>query len=425
MTMERLCGRRLRAVAWVCGLVLCLLVPARARAATELHFLAVGFSTEMLDTLRSAVLPEFEAKHNARVTIEAIGWGERTDRLTILIASGVSPDVVATGYYSPYQEGGAGLFRPLDPYLAKWPTRRAIPAPVWETQSWARRVYVMPFYFDLRAIIYNKTVFSEAGFDPERPPQSWDELVTYTRRLTRLNADGTGVAVRGINLWGGAQEMLSYIHQTGIEPVDLANFRSNLNRPEALSAARLLVELNEVRRSELPGAGGGIGAGAVAMSTTNPGDFRNATIDMEGDLRSQVGLFAPRHSLDRPPVALAFVNGLAIPTASKHPDLAWALIAHLMSDDVQGQLHAVSGWMMSRVDLARRFVGTPGLASFYELVQYLKPAALPPPRNTSQNELDSLMTQAYRHQIPPEEAVTKAHTLWSRLLNEWKAQIGG
>jgi len=39
-------------------------------------------------------------------------------------------------------------------------------------------------------LYYNKEAFRQAGLDPERPPQNWQELITYAEKLTVKNAAG-------------------------------------------------------------------------------------------------------------------------------------------------------------------------------------------------------------------------------------------
>jgi len=136
---------------------------AAAQQRAQLHFLAPGLSTEVVSLLENELLPAFEAEYNVDVYVDPIAWGERSDRIAILIASGNPPDVIGTGYYSPYQEGGSRLLAPLDRYVAGWNDRSAIPEPVWETQTWRGSIVAVPLYFDLRAIAYNRNVFAESG----------------------------------------------------------------------------------------------------------------------------------------------------------------------------------------------------------------------------------------------------------------------
>ena len=57
--------------------------------------------------------------------------------------------------------------------------------------SWQGTLYSLPMEATNLGMIYNKDHFREAGLDPERPPQTWDELKEYARRLSvDRNGDG-------------------------------------------------------------------------------------------------------------------------------------------------------------------------------------------------------------------------------------------
>lgn len=60
-----------------------------------------------------------------------------------------------------------------------------------EYASWQGTMYSLPMEATNLGIIYNKTVFEEAGLDPERPPRTWEELKEYSRILSKdENGDG-------------------------------------------------------------------------------------------------------------------------------------------------------------------------------------------------------------------------------------------
>ena len=40
-------------------------------------------------------------------------------------------------------------------------------------------------------MIWNKDMFKEAGLDPENPPETWDELIDASQKLTK-DFDGDG-----------------------------------------------------------------------------------------------------------------------------------------------------------------------------------------------------------------------------------------
>ena len=57
----------------------------------------------------------------------------------------------------------------------------------------------MPFCVDIPLLYYNKVVFREVGLDPERPPQTLEEVRQYSQKL--LKRDGAGNVQRsGISL---------------------------------------------------------------------------------------------------------------------------------------------------------------------------------------------------------------------------------
>lgn len=55
------------------------------------------------------------------------------------------------------------------------------------------KVWGIPFQRSTPILYYNKDHFKEAGLDPERPPQTWDELKEYARILTKRDAQGNVV----------------------------------------------------------------------------------------------------------------------------------------------------------------------------------------------------------------------------------------
>ncbi|TQS75379.1 ABC transporter substrate-binding protein [Ornithinibacillus gellani] len=47
------------------------------------------------------------------------------------------------------------------------------------------KVWSLPFQRSTIVLYYNKDAFKEAGLDPEAPPENWDELVEYGKKLTK------------------------------------------------------------------------------------------------------------------------------------------------------------------------------------------------------------------------------------------------
>jgi sn-glycerol 3-phosphate transport system substrate-binding protein len=52
------------------------------------------------------------------------------------------------------------------------------------------KTWGVPFQRSTIVQYWNKDLFKEAGLDPEKGPQTWDQLVEYSRKLTKLDASG-------------------------------------------------------------------------------------------------------------------------------------------------------------------------------------------------------------------------------------------
>ncbi len=69
--------------------------------------------------------------------------------------------------------------------------RERVPEPSWPVvyredlsgKRDSRHVWAIPTSNLVQALLYRKDLFSEAGLNPERPPQDWDEMLDYARKL--------------------------------------------------------------------------------------------------------------------------------------------------------------------------------------------------------------------------------------------------
>lgn len=397
---------------------------ATIATASELTVLLVGYPSALSGYVQQDFVPAFEAQQKTKVNVLSTDWDGRMDKILVLMAGGTPADVVVTGFYSPYEEGSLGLLEPLDKYLAQWKHTAKFPAPLWDSQKWQGRVMAVPQNIDFRGIGYNKELFSESGLDPNRTPNSWDELRSFTKRLTRL--EGDRVAVRGMSLnrgtsGGAAQDLFWFMRQAGLAEINLTDFTSNLNHPDALTALQFMVDLQEAAQGAMPSLSGGFSRGRIAMQRCAPNTIASLQKSNPDMLKEQFGLFPPRRSPDSEPVAHAFINGLAITSASRNKDLAWEFIAALMDDERLYDVQRIAGWIAGRPDLARRMMEVqPRVELWYEMFAYLQASTIPPPRNTAQQEVAALLRKVYNMELAPKTALEQAHPIWNRLLGEWK-----
>lgn len=416
-------SRKRTFVAFSLSILILVLGSISVGAQRSLHFLAVGYSPALIQALEERILPEFKRRHNVEVILENTTWEQRIDRFVVQLAGGVPPDLVTTGYYSAYEEGAAGLLMPLDKFLSSWQFTDYIPGPIWESQQWEGTTYAMPMEVDVRGIVFSKQVFEGAGFDPSNTPKSWEELAQFTRRLTTLSSDQQSVATRGMWMDPLAQNLFWFMMQAGVSPVDLATMTPNFDKPEAMAAADILLELNQAAEASLPGPrSDGVLYGETGMGWFHPGWFNNAlaSTGQSDSVVQEIGVFSPQYSAADAPVSIGFINGLAIPQGSQNPDLAWELITYLTSEEVLSDIYKVTGWVSPRMDIVPELMLWPGVDMFYALLPNIQTTIVPPPRNRAQSQVDQLMRAMTSMQITPATALINANRLWMQLLDEWQ-----
>src|SRR3546814_408501 len=65
-----------------------------------------------------------------------------------------------------------------------------------ENSQTGGKTWGVPFQRSTVVMFWNKELFKDAGLDPEKPPQTWAELVDYGKKLTRRDAAGN------VTSWG-------------------------------------------------------------------------------------------------------------------------------------------------------------------------------------------------------------------------------
>ncbi|MFZ2958676.1 MAG: extracellular solute-binding protein [Candidatus Ozemobacteraceae bacterium] len=138
------------------------------------------------------VIASFEAEHPG-ITIknEQLNWGNGLDKIVVSLANGHAPDICELGstWTGKFMSGEA-LLDVTD--SLKDLTHDYL---MWEPATWKGRRYGMPWLVGTRVLFYNKTLFRAAGLDPEKPPTTWDELLSTAKALhnPEKNVYGFGI----------------------------------------------------------------------------------------------------------------------------------------------------------------------------------------------------------------------------------------
>src|SRR5580658_6795854 len=83
--------------------------------------------------------------------------------------------------WSP-QLAAEGFLHALQPEDVGYPSSEFWPAAM-KSVTWRGKTYGVPTNNETMALIWNATIFQAAGLDPEKPPATWDDLITYSKQI--------------------------------------------------------------------------------------------------------------------------------------------------------------------------------------------------------------------------------------------------
>lgn len=144
--------------------------------------------------------------------------------LTTGMAAGTAPTVYHAGHFSVMQQWiEAGYAYPLDEYLGSFQDYDKIDPLAMEQATYNGSVYGIPRMVYVLNLAYRKDAYQEAGLDPNKPPTTWDELVEYSKKLTKADGSqyGLGLISATVADWWfqifawGADAELSTVDESG------------------------------------------------------------------------------------------------------------------------------------------------------------------------------------------------------------------
>ena len=312
-----------------------LLTGAGGASAQTLSLVEVITSPPRTEQLR-AMVDQFEAA-NPGVTVEitSLPWGQAFERLATMVQGGQTPDVVEMPdrWLSLY--ANAGQLVDLTPRLATWDNTAELTDAAKEFGSVIPgQTHMIPYGFYLRAMFWNKKLFAEAGLD--RAPETLQEFYDFSAKIAEL--DGKyGYCLRGgpgaTN--GYIMMMLNFLGENKYFNEDGT---STLDDPKAIEGLQFIVDMYQnglVPRDSVNWGFNEIVAGFYSGTCAMLDQDPDALIAIKERMPAEDFAVAP---MPLGPAGKSFPTigyaGWSIFEASEHKDVAFDLIAHLSSREM-------------------------------------------------------------------------------------------
>lgn len=343
-------------------------------------------------------------------------------------------DVVETGARSWSQLVGSGWVRPLDDYMKQDSEySQGFKPTLLESVQMDGETYAMPYVVGSNILFYNKSMFKEAGLDPNDPPNTMEELITYAERLHSPDEGRNGVVFRGtregnansfswIMMWflnGGR-----WVDDSGAE-----QYEDALGEPEALKTAEQYERLAEFAPNDIGSynfmeAQVAMQQGEAAM-WLDAAQLGPALEDPEqSNIAGDVGYHVMEGEGDDYVVGPLWA--FSITNTAENPDAAWEFIKFITGKDVTlAQAIAGTNGSPARTDVLRderiQEAFVPEFASALDkAVAFANPEYSPliPESNDIRSSLSLSLSEILSGQVEPEDGIRNADDAASDILSD-------
>lgn len=284
-------------------------------------------ATNPRQVARRAVFERFHLENPDIRVVNAGGLeltGDRAESMFLMsMAGSAPPDVFYVNFRQYYNYIDQGFCRPLDDLLQREPGlfKNINPMVKQVLTSYNGRIYAVPWFQVALGLYYRRDHFREAGLDPNKPPRTWDEFLSYARILTEKSNGRTGF---GISNKSG-YHWSNFVYQAGGQIVTTESggrTRAVLDNP---GAAQALDFFRKLAVEQWKGADGKTYGPATQLSTDWVGDIRTGKVSMWFDYTGDVVMNMT--NTDVPPQVLGLASLPAGPAGASHEINAgmWAI----------------------------------------------------------------------------------------------------
>ncbi|ADI15550.1 ABC transporter substrate-binding protein [Truepera radiovictrix] len=412
--------------------------PLNPEVAGEVELWHFWGSPTRRNALRRVLAICQEALPNVRVTEVFKPWGDIwTANIAAVSAGSGMPDVIVSDRPQLPREAAEGIQQSLQALIERdglsedafWPF-------TWQETLYEGESYGVPFETDVRVMYYNKTLFEQAGLDPEDPPATWAELEAAADALDRV-ADNGALERLAIDPLRGNGTPGIWVLNNGHQWVQ--DGRPVVDDPavaETLEWLKGWVEryggwrqLSQFQATVGAPPNDYFMSGKVAMIVETAGyssilNFYRPQIALDNgeSVELEWGVAPIPHNEGAESVSDSGGFALSIPTGAENVEPAWELIKCATGPEAQTSWARDTYAIPTRRDAARDpvLMADPNWASYIEAVEAVRPEnrTFVPAYANWQQELDRQYERIWSGELEVEAALEEAQRLIDTTLEQ-------
>lgn len=363
------------------------------------------------DILEGEIIPKFNEEYpDVNVEVEYTTYAKLNEKLTTGMVGGTMPDVLMMGV--GWIEGFAkeNQLKSLSEFdtdvdsLSATYNEKVLQAGVYKDE-----LYAIPIMLDARLGVYSKKMFEEAGLDPKHPPENWDELREYAKKLTKRDSNGN-LEVAGVDLlsYDHRQIWLPFLWQNGGKLFDEEG-NAAFNSTEGVEA--LTFYTNLVNKDKVTDVGfetgtdaSLIGSGMAAMAMAHNNIWTNIE-QQNPEALEDIEFFV----MEEEQKAMFYGGTLAtISESTEYPEEAFALLTHLTGEEASLLANEQRGNVPARMDLldSEYVQNNKGVKFAMENLEYAYPEGGVPEWLEIRSKFTEEIEQALYKEKTPKEALS-------------------
>lgn len=280
------------------------------------------------------ILDGFEKTHPyIKVRMQQLNWRDGLDKITTSIAAGITSDICELGSTWVARFADLHVLYDLSDYIK--PKEAAFFPDLLRSASWNGKFYGVPWVAGTRVLYYNKEIFKEAGLDPDKPPETWDQLYKYILTIASKCPQYYPFALPVGENYTSWQTFLPFLWSAGGDVFDEKTGNVIINSESSVAAFQFYQKISNysllARQSHIDRI---FTTGKAAMIISGGWD-----LGLIARLNPQLTFGVARIPRSGP-VHVSFAGGeiLVIFKQTKHPKEAQMLIDYLVSPEVQMQI---------------------------------------------------------------------------------------